>query len=150
MNSVQQKYAMDMGGRLTPYASVFLASPTLNSIQDALTFQLRHATGNPDVLRVELTDLLQSALLDFAYRYRDVAPTPATIRTSVSQFASELLSQNETRYYETAFWRRWCSQGFPDPNNIPLPLAPERTDFTVETSDYILSNPVAYRNFPTC
>jgi len=149
MNSVQQKYIMNMGG-LTPYASALLSSPTLHSIQDVLTTQLSHATGNPDVLRIELTDLLQSALLDFAYRYRDVMPTPSIIHKSVNQFASEMLSQNETRYYETAFWRRWCSQGFPDPNNIPLPLAPERTDFTVETSDYILSNPVAYHNFPTC
>ena len=149
MNFLQKKYALEMGG-MTPYAHAFLASPVLNAIQDALTSQLQHATGNPDVLPVELTELIQSALMDFALRYREVMPTPDIIRQSVANFADEMATQNETRYYETAFWRRWCSQGFPDPNNVPLPLAPERTDFTIETSDYMLSHPVSYRNFPTC
>ena len=59
-----------------------------------------------------------------------------------------LADQNEGRYFETAFWKRWCSQGLPDPNNIPLPLAAEYTDYTVETDGYMLNNPNGYKKFP--
>ncbi len=93
---------------------------------------------------------LTGAARMFAEQYHEVMPTDEVLFKANLVFSDQMLSQNEARYYETAFWRRWCSQGIPDPNNVPLPLAPERTDFTIETDGYMLSNPIRYTNFPTC
>ena len=140
----------DYSGTMTEFTHEFLSPPNLSKIQHIMTAQLSRATGNPDVYLVQMSDALLTAACSFADQYRDVTPTPDILNRANHVFADQMLEQNEARYYETAFWRRWCAQGIPDPNNIPLPLAPERTDFTVETDGYILSNPTGYTNFPTC
>jgi len=135
---------------LTPFIHEFLGLPNLARIQILLTRQLGEVVDNQDVELVGWSQLLLEAAKTFAVQYKLVEPTQANIMKANYVFSKQMLPQNEARYYETAFWRRWCAQGIPDPNNIPLPLAPERTDFTTQTSDYMLSNPIGYTRFPTC
>ena len=136
---------------LTPFIHEFLSLSNLAHIQHLLTQQLGDAVENPEgVELVGWSQLLLEAAKTFAVQYKLVEPTPDNILKANYVFAKQMLPQNEARYYETAFWRRWCAQGIPDPNNIPLPLAPERTDFTTQTSDYMLSNPIGYTRYPTC
>lgn len=147
MNVMQDTNVED---ELTPFIHEFLSLVNLERIRQILTQQLSDAVDNVFVELVEWTPLLIEAAKTFAVQYKLVEPTPVNIMKSNHVFATQMLSQNEARYYETAFWKRWCEQGIPDPNNIPLPLAPERTDFTTQTSDYMLSNPIGYTRFPTC
>ncbi len=135
---------------LPNFVATFLSDINLSAIQTLLTHQLRVTTDNPMIPVVEWSAAITDALLAFADRYRTSPSTPQVVAYANFAFADQMLSQNETRYYESAFWRRWCEQGVPDPNNIPLPLQRERTDFTVETSSYMLSDPVNYLRFPTC
>lgn len=132
------------------FASEFLSPANLSQIQQIMTIQLIQVTENPQMPLVEWTPALLAAAEAFASQYRTVPARSDLISKSNLVFADQMLSQNETRYNETAFWRRWCAQGIPDPNNIPLPLPSERTDFTIETDGYMLSNPIGYHNFPTC
>lgn len=130
----------------TPFVAAFLDGHNLLRIQHMLTEQLRARTKNPEVPLVQFSDAIVSALMTFAFKYRLAENVNMAKVNHV--FVDQVADQNEARYFETAFWKRWCSQGLPDPNNIPLPLAHEFTDFTVETDGYILNNPVGYRKFP--
>jgi len=150
MNKMNYLYPQQTGGVTSAFTQAFLSPPNLERVQYIMTTQLSQATENPDLYLIEMTAALLSAAELFAEQYHGVMPTDEVLFKANLVFADQMLSQNEARYYETAFWRRWCSQGIPDPNNVPLPLAPERTDFTIQTDDYMLSNPVRYTNFPTC
>ena len=151
MNSIQNYYLLNAGESVLPqFVAAFLSDINLAAIQTMLTQQLREATGFTMMPTVEWSTAITDALLAFADRYSTSPATHQVVAYANFGFADQMLSQNEARYYESAFWRRWCEQGVPDPNNIPLPLKSERTDFTVETSGYILSDPVGYMRFPTC
>jgi hypothetical protein len=132
----------------TPFVNAFLHGENLLRIQEVLTAQLRQRTKNAQVPTIQFSDAILSALMTFAYKYRLTVLSPGVLENANHVFADQLADQNEGRYFETAFWKRWCSQGLPDPNNIPLPLAAEYTDYTVETDGYMLNNPNGYKKFP--
>lgn len=132
----------------TPFVNKFLHGENLLRIQEVLTAQLRQRTKNAQVPTIQFSDAILSALMTFAYKYRLTVLSPGVLENANKVFADQLADQNEGRYFETAFWKRWCSQGLPDPNNIPLPLAAEYTDYTVETDGYMLNNPNGYKKFP--
>ena len=132
----------------TPFVNTFLHGENLLRIQEVLTAQLRQRTKNAQVPPIQFSDAILSALMTFAYKYRLTVLSPGVLENANHVFADQLADQNEGRYFETAFWKRWCSQGLPDPNNIPLPLAAEYTDYTVETDGYMLNNPNGYKKFP--
>ena len=135
-------------GEDTPFIRDFLIGNNLMEIQLLLTQQLRSRTKNNNIPVVQFSDAILSALMTFAYKYRDTTATTFVIQSANKVFVDQIADQNEARYFEAAFWKRWCSQGLPDPNNIPLPLAPDYTDYTVETDAYILNNPNGYKKFP--
>lgn len=132
----------------TPFVNTFLHGKNLLRIQQLLTAQLRQRTKNAQVPTIQFSDAILSALMTFAYKYRLTVLSPGVLENANKVFVDQLADQNEGRYFETAFWKRWCSQGLPDPNNIPLPLAAEYTDYTVETDGYMLNNPNGYKKFP--
>ena len=145
MNSLQQYYMEQYGkDALSPFVSVFLSDMNTMSIQTLLTSQLRDATGHVNLPHVEWSASLIEALLAFAFRHHN-APSSRedVVMYANTAFAESMLSQNETRYLESVFWRRWCEQGVPDPTNVPLPVEPDRNDFTVETWSYMLSDPIS-------
>lgn len=132
----------------TPFVQAFLHGKNLLIVQRMLTEQLRRQVENPSLPTVEFSEAILSALMKFAITYQNTHVTPETLARANYVFADEMAEQNEGRYYETAFWKRWCTQGIPDPNNIPLPIQGDRPDFTVETGAYILNNPIGYNKFP--
>ena len=113
-----------MDNQLTPFILEFMSPQNLGRVRDIMTTQLQAATRNDMVQLVQMTPALHGSAMDVAVQYRGVTPTPAVLDHANHVFAGTMLSQNETRYNETAFWRRWCSQGIPDPNNILLALPP--------------------------
>lgn len=125
----------------------FLDGRNLLILQDMLTESLKQRV-EADVLKIEFSDAILSQFMYFALTYRLSYLTPETLARANQVFVDQFADQNEGRYYETAFWKRWCSQGLPDPNNIPLPLDGDRPDFTVETDSYVLNNPIGYKQFP--
>jgi len=136
--------------KMAEFVLAFLSVMNLSTLSSLMTTQLREATENPLIPMVDWSDALLDAVLVFAHQYRISPATPQVMAYANFAFADQMLSQHESRYLETAFWRRWCEQGIPDPNNMSLPLEPERTDFTVETAGYMLSDPTGYRRFPRC
>jgi len=145
-----QTYYTEEFGETPAFVQVFLADINMLAIQTLLTTQLRSAVDNATIPTMAWTNGLTAALLNFAYTYRSTPPTPQAVAYANWVFADQMLAAHETLYDETTFWNRWCEQGLPDPNNIPLPLGSEKSDFTVETSSYILSDPIGYQRFPTC
>ena len=134
----------------SPFTVAFLHPHNLRQILDIMTLQLAQVVQNPNIPTVEFTQNIADAVQHFAYQYRETFPTSDVMQRANLVFAQQLLEQNESRYHEAAFWQRWCNQGIPDPNNIPLPLAPERTDFTTESDGYMLSNPISVLRYPRC
>ena len=151
MNSLQVYYMKESGeSELPRFVSVFLSDVNLSALSTLMTTQLRDATANPRLPMVQWSDALLEAVCAFADRYRTSPATPQVVAYANFAYADQMLSQNESRVYESAFWSRWCEQGLPDPNNVPLPLESERTDFTVETSGYMLSESIGIQRFPHC
>lgn len=132
----------------TPFVRAFLDGKNLLRIQALLTEQLRARIGSPTVPTVEFSEGLLSSLMAFARNFREGPGTPIVINRANESFAEQNADANEGRFYETAFWKRWCTQGIPDPNNIPLPLVGDKPDFTVETDGYVLNNPIGYAKYP--
>lgn len=149
MNDVQTFYSQNFGD-LPPFPAAFLDNLNLNVLQTLMTMQLRESTGNPVIPTLPWTEAHLEALVSFAYRYRTSEATEQLLTYANWVFVDQMASQNETHYLESCTWQRWCAQGIPDPNNMPLPLSSERTDYTVDTSDYILSDSIGYRTLPTC
>ena len=132
----------------TPFVRAFLDGKNLLTIQSLLTNQLRERIGSSTVPLVEFSEGLLSSLMAFARNFRLGPATPIVIHRANVSFAEQNADANEGRFYETAFWKRWCTQGIPDPNNIPLPLVGDKPDFTVETDSYVLNNPIGYAKYP--
>jgi hypothetical protein len=132
----------------TPFVRAFLDGANLLRIQALLTDQLRARIGSPTVPLVEFSEGLLSSLMAFARNFYLGPATPIVIERANASFAESNADANEARFYETAFWKRWCTQGLPDPNNIPLPLVGDKPDFTVETDGYVLNNPIGYAKYP--
>jgi hypothetical protein len=125
----------------TAFTDAFLGGRNLLVVQRMLTLSMAHKVENPSLPVVEFTESLLSALMQFAHTYR-LAYSNADVLTFANRsFVDQMMPSMEARYRETAFWKRWCAQGIPDPNNIPLPLAADTTDYTVETDSYTLGDP---------
>lgn len=131
----------------TPFVRAFLDGRNLLQIQKMLTDSLSKRV-EAEVPRIGFSDAILSQLMYFAVTYRLTWLTPQTLARANQVFVDQFGDQNEGRYYESAFWKRWCSQGLPDPNNIPLPLDGDRPDFTVQTDAYVLNNPIGYKRYP--
>jgi hypothetical protein len=131
----------------TPFTRAFLHGNNLLLLQRMLTDSLKRRVET-DVPLIGFSDAILSQLMYFAVTYRLTWLTPESLARANDVFVVQFADQNEGRYYETAFWKRWCSQGLPDPNNIPLPLDGDRPDFTVQTDAYILNNPIGYKTYP--
>jgi len=147
MNSVQLLY-YETFGLLSPFVACFLSDANLNTLQIMLSSQLRTQVQNPNLPVIQWTAGLLHDLIAFANMFV-LSPGSAAPEANLL-FADQQLPQHESRYYETAFWQRWRQQGIPDPNNIPLPLQSDRNEFSLETSNYTLSDPYGYRRFPQC
>ncbi len=125
----------------TEFVRAFLSGQNLLEIQRLLTYMLSKSTRNPQLPVVQFTEAILSALMEFATTYRLAWVNDKTLAYANVSFVENMLPSMEATYHESGFWSRWCEQGIPDPNNIPLPLPAETTDFTAEIDSYTLGNP---------
>jgi hypothetical protein len=77
-----------------------------------------------------------------------VTPHPAQLRITDEMFIREYIDNIVWDENYGSFWNRWCAEGIPDPNNIPLPIYGEKRNMTVETSNYMLSHPFGTEKLP--
>lgn len=146
MNSLLHSY-VEMFGDVTPFVTSFLSAPNLSRLQLLMTTQLQTSTQNPNIAVIEWTPAHDVAVVTFAYRYRATDSTELERGNWV--FADQMHEQNEAHYYETSFWRRWRTQGVPNPTTLPIPIASERTDFTTDISNYMMHEAVGSQ-VPRC
>lgn len=132
----------------TPFVRRFLHGANILKIQKMMTENLRQRIGLDYVPTIQFSDSILAHLMYFTQKYREAWDTEEVINRANVTFVEQFADQNEGRYYETSFWKRWCAQGLPDPNNIPLPLQGDKPDFTVETDGYMLGNPNGYKVYP--
>ncbi len=128
-------------GERTRFTEDFLNSYNLVRIQMLLTKRMREQVEQPQLPTVEFTESILGRLMRMAYKYRLTPVGSEVIDYANVTFVENMLESMVARYYETAFWKRWCHQGIPDPNNIPYPITDERTDFTAESDAYTLNDP---------
>lgn len=128
-------------GVSTRFTNLFLSGENLLTIQALLTKRLREKVQQPQLPLVTFTDSLLGFLMDTANQYRLSYVNEDTIAYANVVFVENIIESLVARFYETAFWKRWCHQGIPDPNNVPFPIMAEKTDYTAEIDAYLLSDP---------
>ncbi|MCH9715528.1 MAG: hypothetical protein K0U52_00365 [Gammaproteobacteria bacterium] len=128
-------------GHDTEFVRAFLSGPNLVEIQGIFTHKMRLLAHNPQLPTVQFTESILSGLMTFAQTHRLAWVNNGTLAYANITFVDDMIPAMEASYHESAFWNRWCEQGIPDPNNIPLPLPAETTDFTAEIDSYTLGNP---------
>ena len=106
-----------------------------------LTVALRYTSGNPSAPVVPFSELLVGRLINFAQKFKDVVPLPTQMKMADDMFTNLYIDNMAWDENYGAFWKRWCAEGIPDPNNIPLPLYGDKRDLEVDTSNYTLSHP---------
>lgn len=132
----------------TAFSHAFLNGSHLLHLQQMLTSALRYTSGNPDAATVPFSELLIARLIEFCQRFRHVHPQPEQLRITDEMFIKEYIDNMTYDENYTSFWKRWCAEGIPDPNNIPLPLYGDKRDLTLDMSNYTLSHPFGTERLP--
>ena len=147
MQSLHDFFGSEYGH--SPFSHVFLDGRNLRTIQAMLTEEVRLGTGTRDVPVVDLTVDLLSKLIQFAYDMRLVVATTESLQRSNLMFVK---MHSDSLVHDAnmgKFFRRWCTDGIPDPNNVPLPIsAGDSIDMTLDTSSYRLSHPYGMKHRP--
>ena len=125
----------------TDFTLAFLSDRHLLHLQHLLTVALRHTSGNDNAAVVPFSELLVARLIKFAQQFQYVNPQPQQMRVADEMFINEYIDNMTWDENYGAFWKRWCAEGIPDVNNIPLPLYGDKRDMEVDTSNYALSHP---------
>ncbi len=125
----------------TQFTLVFLSDRHLLHLQHMLTVALRYTSGNDSAPTVPFSELLVARLIEFTKQFQGVVPHPQQLRIADEMFMKLYIDNMAWDENYGAFWKRWCSEGIPDPNNIPLPLYGDKRDLEVDTSNYTLSHP---------
>ena len=134
MNLLQNVYVDLNLSPYTPFASLFLSSENLDVLLKLQIEQLRNQVRDNAVTLVWSQGMAQAAVR-FALKHYYMTSLDLANR----QFVREHGQVNETQYLENSAWKRWCTQGFPNPRNMPRPLPSERRHNTIELTDYSLS-----------
>jgi hypothetical protein len=125
----------------TEFTLAFLNDRHLLHLQHLLTVALRYTSGNDSVALVPFSELLLGRLIKFATQFQHVVPHAQQMRIADEMFISEYIDNMTWDENYGSFWKRWCAEGIPDINNIPLPLYGDKRDLEVDTSNYALSHP---------
>lgn len=124
----------------TAFTRAFLSGENILLLQTMFSDAVRQGTGNP-AINVQFTESLLGGIMHYATKYRLVQLYPGTLMSINKEFV--LKWQNGMVYDANmgAVYNRWCEDGIPDPNNIPLPIATGKRNLTLDTSTYMLSDP---------
>ena len=136
MQSLQAFY--EENNAPTEFTRLFLSGENMQAIREMLTRAVRSGTADKTVT-VRFTESLLGGLLEWATKYRLVGRDALPYVNS--QF---VLKWQNAMVYDCnmgTVYNRWCVEGIPDPNNIPLPIATGKRNMTLDTSAYMLSHP---------
>lgn len=124
----------------TPFTDAFLDGRNLLVVQQMLTERCETDTELKTGRKVSFSDAVIGGLIEYATRYH-LAPAHSVHivnQTFVDRYSAGIAWDANTG----SFWKRWCEDGIPDPNTIPMPLPnDDKVDKTVHTSSYALSHP---------
>ena len=132
----------------TPFTEAFLDGAHLLKLQHLLTVALRYTSGCDSAPLVPFSELLVARLIEFTNKFKHVAPYPQQMKITDEMFIREYIDNMVWDENYGQFWKRWCSEGIPDPNNIPLPEYGDKRNQTLELTNYMLSHPFGTERLP--
>lgn len=132
----------------TPFTRSFLDDRHLLQLQQQLTVALRYTSGNPSAPVVPFSELLVARIIDYAKKMKHVQPSPQQMRMVDDMFVARYVDDMTWESNYKQVWNRWCAEGIPDPNNIPLPIYGDKRDMTLDVSNYSLSHPFGTEFLP--
>jgi hypothetical protein len=132
----------------TSFTNAFLSGPNLLDIQVELTALVNKQSGQPGAPLVTFSDALIGGLLYFSSKFRNSHIDKQVLSNANTMFINMYAPGMVWEENQGNFWKRWCADGIPDPNTIPLPMQPDKRDMQLETSGYHLSYPWGTENYP--
>ena len=117
----------------------FLSGKNMVHILQRLNQEVRKDTGLSNTPPITFTEQILSQLMLYAKEY---VATPVEYLENVNTIFVQ--SMRDGMVWEANHnnqYKRWETEGIPDPNNVPRPTNPDRGAQEVETSDYLLSHP---------
>ena len=131
----------------TPFTNMFLSGQNLINIQLELSELVNQESGQNGDL-VEFSEALIGGLIYFASKFKKSEVSNQTLSNANKMFVNMYAPGMVWEKNQGNFWKRWCDEGIPDPNTIPLPMQPEKRDMELETSGYYLSYPWGTPTYP--
>ena len=127
----------------TPLTRAFLHGSNLLVIQRMLTEAVRAESG----LRVPeqpFTEQMLSELQEVAFQHREAEASAQVIANLNDWFVNRMVDGLVADANEDNAYGRYLVEGFPDPNNMTLPIIPEssRKAESIQPDDYMLSHPL--------
>lgn len=117
----------------------FLSGQNMVRILQMLDQEVRKDTGLSNTPPVTFTEQVLSQLMLYAKEY---VATPVEYLQNVNTiFVQSMRDGMVWEANQNNQYKRWETEGIPDPNNVPRPTNPDRGAQEVETSDYLLSHP---------
>ena len=108
-------------------------------ILQLLNDAVRQDTGLSNRPPITFTEQVLSQLMLYAKEY---VATPVEFLENVNTlFVQSMRDGMVWDANQNNQYKRWETEGIPDPNNVPRPTNPDRGAQEVETSDYLLSHP---------
>lgn len=125
----------------TPFTDAFLSSANVDTLRRMLTDKVAQISNLPGLSPLPMTDQFLNELMTTASVYRTAKYAPDNVMRVNGFFVEKYAGGHtwEVNYAENT--NRWCSDGFPDPNNIPLPMVADREEREADPTSYLLSHP---------
>ena len=136
--SLAKFFNVNHGG--TQFSNAFLSEHSLAKILQMLQENMFKITQDARY-RVEFTEQIIGYLIYYMKSFKVAHLSQYTLERVQRAFVSDMSHILETEYLESKTWGRYCEQGIPDPNNIPLPETDGNSENVVLTDGYILTHP---------
>lgn len=124
----------------TAFTDAFLQGANLASMQKDLAYMVflqTHIRTPP----IQFDEGLLNSLMMFARTHKSTRVSKTSLQNANKMFMRSVVDGLVWEANYSDFYGRWCSDGIPDPNNIPLPLPAGKTDMTVDTSPITMTHP---------
>jgi hypothetical protein len=123
----------------SPLTHAFLSGKNMLHILQMLNHAVQQDTGLSNTPPITFTEQVLSQLMLYAKEY---VATPVEYLENVNTiFVRSMRDGMVWEANQNNQYKRWETEGIPDPNNVPRPTNPDRGAQEVETSDYLLSHP---------
>ena len=129
----------------TSFTTAFLGADNLRTIMREVLAEVEVRLGDREVPEQFRTSVgfFSAAVLGRIMReaHESQTASPDLVPAANRMVRSSLVRIVTAECLAATTRNRFVVDGYPDPTNVPLALREERDDYTVETSDYMLSHP---------